>query len=305
MLEKAGVFVDDSAVPRISICSACHVSLSKLSCIPRFALANNLYRGELPSRFHGLTWVEEKICAIYCVTAHVARLFQSSDPSQPRVFHGNTCAHDMNVVSTALVLPRTPADVNGLLSVIFVGPGKFDPAKAGTVFRVRKHMIWQFLLWLKHHNRLYSIVTLDLDALSLYPEDDVLPGLSDRVVEDHKLDPNTVFQQETAGFSVHPANLLYHSDERMGVSDPESDKISGRTFTAAALRNLYSHSGSQPDLIIHRGSQAINEYNNPSLLLGMYPTLFPCGIGGFEDELRFTALSFQQQAQYYLNLADR
>lgn len=28
------------------------------------------------------------------------RLFQSSDPLQLKVFHGNVCAHDMNVVST-------------------------------------------------------------------------------------------------------------------------------------------------------------------------------------------------------------
>jgi hypothetical protein len=324
MLDKSGVFVDDSSDARLTICSVCRAALSKPDCMPRFALANNLYRGELPFQFHDLTWVEEKICAIYCVTAHVTRLFQSSDPSQPRVFHGNTCAHDMNVVSTASVLPRTPADVNGMLSIIFVGPGKFNPAKVATVFRVRKRMIWQFLMWLKHHNRLYSSITLDLDVLSLYPEDDVLPGLSDRVVEDHELDANTVFQQETAGFCEHPAELLKRDAhavesvpvddaddvsvvmlEKMGVSDPESDKISGRTFTAAALRNLYSRSSSQPDLVVHRGWQAIDEYNNPDLLPGMYPTLFPCGIGGFEDKTRPTALSFQQQAQYYLNLADR
>ena len=49
---------------------------------------------------------------------HVTRLFQSSDPSQPKVFHGNTCAHDMNVMSTASVLLRTSADINEFLSVV-------------------------------------------------------------------------------------------------------------------------------------------------------------------------------------------
>ncbi|KAG2137456.1 uncharacterized protein EDB93DRAFT_1253709 [Suillus bovinus] len=163
----------------------------------------------------------------------------------------------MNVVSTVSVLPRTPTDVNGLLSIIFVGPGKFDPAKVGSVFHVRKQMIWQFFLWLKHHNRLYSSVTLDLDILSLYPEGDVLPGLCDCVVEDHKLDPITVFEQETAGFSDHSAALLNCGDsdtqsvmvdhandvsvvmlEKMGVSDPKSDKISGHTFTACSPQEL-------------------------------------------------------------------
>ena len=51
------------------------------------------------------------MCAKYTNTAVVTRFYQSSDPSQPAVFHGN-----MDVDSTANVLPRAPADVNGLLS---------------------------------------------------------------------------------------------------------------------------------------------------------------------------------------------
>ena len=34
-----------------------------------------------------------------------------------RNFHGNTCAHEMNVLSNATVLPCTAADVNDMLSV--------------------------------------------------------------------------------------------------------------------------------------------------------------------------------------------
>jgi hypothetical protein len=36
----------------------------------------------------------------------------------------------------------------------------------------------------------------------------------------------------------------------------------------------------------------------------MFPTLFPYGISSFEDKERETPLSFEHQAQYYLNLAD-
>ena len=37
----------------------------------------------------------------------------------------------------------------------------------------------------------------------------------------------------------------------------------------------------------------------------MFPTLFPFGIGGFEDKSRPTAISFKEQAQYYFNISDR
>ncbi|KAG1863207.1 hypothetical protein DFJ58DRAFT_725102 [Suillus subalutaceus] len=123
------------------------------------------------------------------------------------------------------------------------------------------------------------MIPLDSDIMSMYPEDDILPGLSDCMIEDQELDAHTIFEEETAGFSAHPAELM-HDDpdlgeisgtsseqfvmlEKMGVLDPESDKINGHTFTAAALRNLYSGSSSQPDLVICWGSQAITEYHNP------------------------------------------
>ncbi|KAF6755639.1 hypothetical protein DFP72DRAFT_811348, partial [Ephemerocybe angulata] len=60
-----------------------------------------------------------------------------------------------------------------------------------------------------------------------------------------------------------------------------------------------------PDLVLHHGKDPISEYNNPDLVPGMYPTLFPFGIGGFEDKSRPTTLSFEKQANYYLNLADK
>lgn len=135
MLDHCGIVCDEVHKAKLNNCGDCSTDLFKQK-IPRFALANGLYWGELPDMFTDLTWVEEKICAIYCTTAHVTCLFQSSDPSQPKVFHGNTCAHDMNIISTASVLPRTPADVTGLLSVIFVGLGKFNLKQLGTVFRV-------------------------------------------------------------------------------------------------------------------------------------------------------------------------
>lgn len=62
---------------------------------------------------------------------------------------------------------------------------------------------------------------------------------------------------------------------------------------------------SGPDLVLHHGGTAINEYNNPDPFPGMYPTLFPLGVGGFEDPLRKTKLSFHAQANYYLDLAER
>ncbi|KAG2083698.1 uncharacterized protein F5147DRAFT_622204 [Suillus discolor] len=113
-IDKYGLVFQGSEAVSMFVCPSCRTSLAQRK-LPAFALANRLYRGVLSEIFQDLTWLEEK----------------SSDPSQPKVFHGNTCAHDMNVMSTASVLPRTPADINGFLSVVFIGPDAFDPNRMG------------------------------------------------------------------------------------------------------------------------------------------------------------------------------
>ncbi|KAJ3913232.1 hypothetical protein F5877DRAFT_93276 [Lentinula edodes] len=45
----------------------------------------------------------------------------------------------------------------------------------------------------------------------------------------------------------------------------------------------------------------INEYNNPDLFPGMFPTLFPLGIGGFEDDHQCPAVSLEAHVEHLLD----
>ena len=234
MLDPNGVETDATGDTELRVCHPCHSYLPR-SMMPRFALANKLYHGYLPEEFRNLTWIEERVCAIHSNTAVVTRLYQSSDPSQPSVFHGNTCAHEMNVNLTATVLPLTPSDVNGCLSVVFIGSRKFKPEYLGNMYRIRKSKVWQFLRWLKVHNRLYTDISLNESTMSLYPEDGCLPGIEESVIYDRESDVDEIFKEETTGISEHPAELLGSSPEdsrselidvmleKMGVTDPECD----------------------------------------------------------------------------------
>src|SRR5882724_10866493 len=91
--------------------------------------------------------------------------------------------------------------------------------------------------------------------------------------------------------------------ENMGMSDPECSRINGRTLTASALRNLVPKKENLPDLAIPRGV-VIKEYNNPDLFLGMFPTLYPLGIGGFDNKDTEIPLGFRSQAESYFDLLD-
>ena len=120
----------------------------------------------------------------------------------------------------ASVLPRTPGDINSILSVVFIGHGKFDPKRMDLIMKVRKSKVWQFSLWLKENNKLYHNIILDPELMELYSDkDDILPGITDHVIYDHQSDPNIIFEEETAGFCPQPASFMH------GVNSPCEDKI--------------------------------------------------------------------------------
>jgi len=54
----------------LRVCHLCNGYLPR-SLMPRYALANKLYRGRLPKEFRDLTWIEERMCAKYSNTAAV------------------------------------------------------------------------------------------------------------------------------------------------------------------------------------------------------------------------------------------
>ena len=93
---------------------------------------------------------------------------------------------------------------------------------------------------------------------------------------------------------------------KVGGTDAESDNISGCTFIGSALHNLVRDKAdtTMPDLILHWGSAAIGKYKNPQLLPGLFPTLWPFGIGGFEDLEQLTHLSLCSQGNYYFDIPD-
>ncbi|PBK59363.1 hypothetical protein ARMSODRAFT_945727, partial [Armillaria solidipes] len=164
----------------LTVCDECEGRLESRK-LPKYALRNRMFRGLLPEEFQDLTWVEEMVCAVYRCTVQVSRMYGSSHKHQPRVFKGNTCAHDLNLISTATVLPRRPADVNGLLGIVFVGPKQSIRSCLRTVYKIRKEKVWRFLQWLAKNNPLYKSIQLSREHLRLYGDNDVIPGLEDQV----------------------------------------------------------------------------------------------------------------------------
>ncbi|KAE9384721.1 hypothetical protein BT96DRAFT_749542, partial [Gymnopus androsaceus JB14] len=166
------------------LCASCYTALSKDS-LPKFALNNHMYRGELPEYLKDITWVEEMACSLFRTTAHVARIFGSSSATDPLQMRGNTCAHPMHIFKNATSLPWAPSDLNDFISIVFVGPRKLrqEELRKLTPYVVRKAKIKALLAHLCVHDILYAgLPPPDQTVLDMYPDDDLLPGLADSIV---------------------------------------------------------------------------------------------------------------------------
>jgi hypothetical protein len=329
MLCREGIHMEQGSQLKVDVCQDCVLSLvpkhskkDPIPMLPKYALANKLYLGQLPDMLKDLTWVEEQVCALYRSTIYVYQLYHSDNPQDPYLAKGNSCAHPQNTVSTARVLPRTPTDVAGCISVVFTGPNNktIPTAALKNIFRVRKSVIREFLGWLKTNNPLYKDVEISEANLAMYGNDgdDIsLPGIDRRVIVNNDNDADRLFESETAGFETHPAGVddravkfpdaLQRDDvfiENTGTYDADGITIPHRHSLASGLRN-FTKSGNTPDLIIPRGSDAVPEYSNPKLFPGMFPTLFPHGLGGFDDDMRQVPISFQKQVEYFMDIVDR
>ena len=147
---KTGIELRENGLCVLTFCASCSNALAAEK-LPKYALNNGLFRGIVPEEFCALTWVEEMACCRFRTTAQVVRLYQSSSPSDPFVLYGDTCAHEMNVVSTANVLPRMSSEIQGQLSIVFVGPGPIKPQQLNKTFRIDKIRVWRFLVGLKEN----------------------------------------------------------------------------------------------------------------------------------------------------------
>ncbi|KAJ3884575.1 hypothetical protein GG344DRAFT_10149, partial [Lentinula edodes] len=115
------------------------------------------------------------------------RIYGSSNAGDSLQLHGNVCAHPLDICSVAEKLPWSPADLNDLITIMFVSKAKLkhDDIRKLKPYFVCRSVIRMLLYDLCYRNRLYAgLFTLDNSMLELYPDNHLLPGLQERIVYD-------------------------------------------------------------------------------------------------------------------------
>ena len=165
------------------ICFKCLRALEHRT-MPKFALANNLWIGGIPSVLLVLTIPEQLLIAQHYPRCYIFKLFPHKYDSHILLdqlysaMAGNASLFEMNTqeVVEMVIGQCMPSPVMTLASVIaitFVGSAKLLVDWLKKMFRVRQNIIYDALKWLHNNNPIYGDIVINPIQVNDLPEDDI------------------------------------------------------------------------------------------------------------------------------------
>ncbi|EAU82081.2 hypothetical protein CC1G_09683 [Coprinopsis cinerea okayama7 len=275
------------------ICSGCSTSLAKKR-IPKFALANGFWVGQVPPELQDLTLGEKAL---------VSRVRRNR--SLVRVSKGhykmvaNVISWPNPVVKVYSALPPPREDLDDVLAIIFTGtepPTEEDSKRSPLLVRRRK--VLAALEWLKLNHTEYEEILIDNNALEGYEEEGIPVVVYHRpVAAEVGNQPGLakpVYEEEERGTEYGPCPYSVH-----GLTTTKFSDLTPTKRKDIAIQWLTDGGGA---LGVGRGSSPLSLYDNPSLYTQMFPWLFPYGLGGvggedrrFQMDSHFVITAFNHQ----------
>ena len=308
-----GILLDQRGVENnenLFLCKDCYISIKKNET-PPLSLANDLLLGDVPPELQDLTPIEESMIARCRAKLCVIQLKAEESvilPNTQRGLRGHIIIYPQKPESLTRVLPPSIEDVCKPICVVFIGSQKpsqdwlRSKARPLIVHRERVH---RALLWLKQHNPFYQNIIINEDSLHEFPENDILPVhiqiVDDAQAIDHLTSRYDNMHNPTEA-SLDDTQCMPTIFDSVIVTGVESD-ASVNQLRAAAMHHMKVKGGGF--LQIPHSDKPANEFYSPELFPMTYPTLFPYGLGGFEDAKRTNALSFKRQVKHFFSLADQ
>jgi len=313
LVDPAGVCQNEDGSLSLSLCPPCGSALSRKK-LPRFALANLNFIGNVPPELQDLTLVEESLVARCRAKMCIVKLQDHRDdvelPTVQRGVKGHVIVFPQHPESISNIMPPPIGDVITPICILFCGStpvtSKWLKEKARPLV-VRREVVLRALQWLCVHNHLYKDVTIDADRISMLPEEDVLPYNIEHVPISAAARV-LVSRYDSSGDERLPQNATSElpSDspvqfESVTITDVDANAPSYQ-LKAAALRHA-KRGGSF--IQVPHDAEPLNEFFNPTMFPMLYPSLFPYGTGGFEDRRRAVPIGLENHVKHMLVLADK
>ncbi|KAI0077933.1 hypothetical protein K474DRAFT_1748012, partial [Panus rudis PR-1116 ss-1] len=220
-------------------------------------------------------------------------------PHAHRGMKGHIIIYPQKPSEIAQLLPPPIEELITPMCVIFIGstpPTQEWLKEKAKPLVVRKEKVQNALYWLKSHNPLYRDVDINYDVLNTLQNEQILPVHIEHILPENipdvttdRYDHNNV---ETNSTNIDNNPYIF---EKVVITDVEGH-VSTNELRSAAMRHVKQKGGSF--IQIPHGSTPMNEFNNPTLFPMMYPTLYPYGMGGFEDCRRDSALSMKRHVKH-------
>ncbi|CAF0815681.1 unnamed protein product [Adineta steineri] len=305
------------------ICIECWSSLTKEK-IPKFSVANKVWIGDIPKELQGLTIPEQRLIAIYRHNSCIVKLHSSfhSTATAQSAIKGNCISFPQNVVNIAATLPLELDELCDSLKIIFVGCRIPERNQLKTVLTVRKKKVSEALRWLRQNNPLYRNILINQSVIDKLPDDDVPECLwatmqvstNIEAAENERAsyvpDPcvNAFESNSTATVPLVPSAVLDVNGTNISSDDVAEhllERLNMQVVDETLNTGLDKQAQENTVYMIPRGDKPANEYSNPNLLLGVFPTLFPYGCGALEDFSRPVKIDLREHLRYLLSFGDR
>ncbi|EIM79424.1 uncharacterized protein STEHIDRAFT_69556, partial [Stereum hirsutum FP-91666 SS1] len=196
-------------------------------------------------------------------------------------------------------LPPSLDELGANICVLFVGSKpptqEWLKAKAKPLI-ARAHKVRAALLWLKQWNPFYHDIDIDEDVLGTLSNDhagDIVP-VHIETVSPKDVNDNLTSRYDNINFANNidgDGDIPFQS---IVVTNVDQHSTANELRTAA-LRHLKKGSSY---LSVAHDMKPVNEWFNPGLFPMIYPTLYPYGIGGFEEDSRVSRLSFHRHVRH-------
>lgn len=318
LLDPLGLDTSEHGKKTAKLCRTCFSSL-KCHKTPPMALANHAFLGEVPDELKDLTVVEEAMIARCRAKCWVIQLKEDNQdlalPHSQRGMKGHIIVYPQRPSDIASVLPPPMEEISAPICVIFVGstpPSDEWIREKAKPLTVRRDKVRNALIWLQKHNRHYKDITIDYGALERMDENQILPVHVERLVPDHIEDSLTARYDPSEPLANNQAvSESSSSASRGGNSVPFQNVVvtdvdghaPSNELRAAAVRHVKKKGGGYIE--VPHDPKPVDEFFNPDMFPMIYPTLFPYGIGGFEDCNRSTKLSMKRHIKHLFSLRDR
>ncbi|EJD35468.1 hypothetical protein AURDEDRAFT_75282 [Auricularia subglabra TFB-10046 SS5] len=254
----------------LGVCSDCIHDLSRRR-VPKFAIANGMWIGEVPAVLKRLNYAEKLLVAR---SRHHKCLVRIAKSGMNRL-NGNMICYPNPYPKLYHVLPPHRDDIDELLAIVFTGSSRpLDSDMKRVPFVIRRNVVIDALNWLKLNNYLYNDIIISEQNIESYEDAGLLPVAVPEVV----CTSNNPVESRAAN----------DNEESVGVSEGECvfsvagaayDLVSSNNYkaiTAIAAKHMLSGKA----LAVPHGPVPDTLWSNSDLFPNMFPWLFPYGVGG-------------------------